>query len=251
MSGNIGRDTSPLNPENSLELIRPVDRSEESAFREFEHVATDNTARKIALGEKFLKKYPRSSYRALVYSGLTSAYLVANQMQKMEEAGELAIALNPRDVQVLAMLGQTLPRMVTAMTPESEKELDKAERYAKQAMEQIPLLAKPENVSDQDFTQAKDHTLAIAYSGLGLVEFRRGNLEGTIQELNQAVKLDPRGDPTNYYVLGVANYNAKHYDDAAKAFTACAEFSGNLQATCKGSVDKAKNRITAEQAVPR
>lgn len=250
-SGNIGRDTSPLNPENSLELVRPVDRSEESAFREFERAAPHHTARKIALGESFLKKYPLSSYRALVYSGLTSAYLEANQLQKMEEAGEMAIALNPKDVQVLATLAETLPRMITAMTPESEKQLDKAERYAKQAIEQIPLLTKPENVSDQEFAEAKDHTLAIARSGLGLVDFRRGNLEGTIQELNQAIRLDPRADAANYYVLGVANYNARHYEDAAKAFTACAEFPGNLQATCTGSVDKAKSMITGKQAVPR
>ncbi|HEY6944991.1 MAG TPA: hypothetical protein VI431_07605, partial [Candidatus Acidoferrum sp.] len=217
-SGAIGRDTSPLNPENSLELIRPVDRSEESAFREFQHASPENLARKIELGEQFLKKYPKSGYRALVYSGLTSTYLMTNQVQKMEEAGEMAIALNPKDVQVLAMLGQTIPRMVTANTPEPQKQLATAEKYAKQAIEQIPLLPKPANVSDQEFLQAKNQTLAIAHSGLGLVDFRRGDFEGTIAELDEAVRLDPRGDATNYYVLGVANYNAKHYEDAAKAF---------------------------------
>jgi tetratricopeptide (TPR) repeat protein len=251
MSGNIGRDISPLNPENSLELIRPVDRSEESAFREFQHVSTENMARKIELGEQFLKKYPKSAYRPIVYSGLTTAYLLTNQVQKMEEAGEMAIVLNPKDVQVLAMLGQTIPRVITANTPETQKQLEKAEKYAKQAIEQIPLVAKPANVSDQEFTQAKNQTLAIAHSGLALVDFRRGNLEGTIAELDQAAKLDPRGDATNYYVLGVANYNAKHYEGAAKAFTMCAEFSGNLQPTCKESAEKAKSLITGQQGVPK
>jgi tetratricopeptide (TPR) repeat protein len=249
MSGSIGRDTSPLNPENSLELIRPVDRSEESAFREFQHASSENMARKIELGEKFLKKYPQSSYRALVYSGLTSAYLMTNQIQKMEEAGELAIALNPKDVQVLAMLGQTIPRVITANTPEPEKELDKAEKYAKQAIEQMPLLTKPANVSDQEFTQARNQTLAIAHSGLGLVDFRRGNFEGTIEELSQALKLDPKSDATNYYVLGVANYNAKHYEDAARAFETCAKFSGSLQSTCQGSAEKAKSLTPGQQGV--
>src|SRR5690349_1468975 len=102
MSRNIARDTSPLNPENSLELIKPVDRSEESAFRDFQHVAPEDMAKKIDLGEKFLKKYPKSNYRAIVYSGLTSAYLMTNQVQKMQESGEMALALNPKDVLVLA-----------------------------------------------------------------------------------------------------------------------------------------------------
>ena len=251
MGRTVGRDTSPLNPENSLELIKPADRAEESAFREFQHVSTENMPRKIELGEKFLKKYPKSGYRAIVYSELTSAYLLTNQVQKMEESGEMAIALNPKDVQVLAMLGQTIPRVITANTPEPEKQLDKAEKYAKQAIEQMALLAKPEKVSDQEFTQAKNQTLAIAHSGLGLVDFDRANFEGAIAELSEAVKLDPRGDPTNYYVLGVANYNAQHFEDAVKAFNKCAAFSGSLQSTCKENEEKAKGLTTSQQGTPK
>jgi hypothetical protein len=166
MSRNIGRDTSPLNPENSLELIKPVDRAEESAFPEFQHVSPENMPRRIQLGEQFLKNYLNSVYSAIVYSRLTSAYLLTNQVQKIEEAGELAIALNPKDVQVLAMLGQTIPRVITTNTLEAQKQLERAEKYAKQAIEQTPLIAKPANVSDQEFTQAKNQTLAIAHSGL-------------------------------------------------------------------------------------
>lgn len=251
MSRNIARDTSPLNPENSLELIKPVDKSEESAFRDFQHVSPEDMPKKIELGEKFLEKYPKSNYRAIVYSGLTSAYLMTNQVQKMQESGEMALALNPKDVLVLAMLGQTIPRVITASTPDPQKQLEKAERYAKQAIEQIPLLAKPANASDQEFTQAKDQALAIAHSGLGLVDFRRGDFAGAIEELDQSVQLDPRGDVTNYYVLGVANYNAKHYEDAAKAFDKCAGFSGSLQSTCKEGGEKAKSLITGQQGAPK
>lgn len=136
MNRNIARDTSPLNPENSLELIKPVDKSEESAFRDFQRVSPEDMPKKIELGEKFLKKYPKSNYRAIVYSGLTSAYLMTNQVEKMEESGEMALALNPKDVLVLAMLGQTIPRTITASTPDPQKQLEKAEQYAKQAIEQ-------------------------------------------------------------------------------------------------------------------
>lgn len=251
MSRNIARDTSPLNPENSLELIKPVDRSEESAFRDFQRVSTEDMPKKIELGEKFLKKYPKSNYRAIVYSGLTSAYLMTNQVEKMEESGEMALALNPKDVLVLAMLGQTIPRMITTSTPDPQKQLEKAEQYAKQAIEQIPSLAKPANTSDQEFTQAKNQALAIAHSGLGLVDFRRADFAGAIEELDQSVQLDPRGDATNYYVLGVANYNAKHYEDAVKAFDKCSGFSGNLQSTCKESGEKAKSLMTGPQGVPK
>jgi len=240
MSRNIARDTSPLNPENSLDLLPAADHLEEKAYQDFRSVSPENMAKKIDLGEHFLKRYPLSGYRAVVYSGLAAAYLMTNQVQKMENAGEKALALNPKDVQVLAMLGQTIPRVLTASTPDQEKRLQKAEGYSKRAIEIIPTIAMPAGVGDQEFTRAKNQTLALAHSGLGMVYFRRGDYPGTITELDQAVNLDPRGDATNYYVLGVANYNSKHFADAAKAFSQCAQFSGNLQQTCKESAEKAK-----------
>jgi hypothetical protein len=57
-------------------------------------------------------------------------------------------------------------------------------------------------------------------------------------ELEQPVKLDPRADPTNYYLLGVAQRNSMHYRETAAEFSKCAEFKGNLQATCKDSAAK-------------
>ena len=110
VSGNIGRGASPHHPENLLVLIRLADRLEESAFREFQHASTDNTARKTELGEKFLKPYPQSGYRALAYSGLTSVYPMTDQVQEIEEADAMPIALSSKDVQVLAMREQTIPR---------------------------------------------------------------------------------------------------------------------------------------------
>ena len=65
-----------------------------------------------------------------------------------------------------------------------------------------------------------------------------GRLDALIAELEQSVKLDPRADPVNYYVLGVAQHNSSHFREASTAFRKCAEFKGNLQETCKDNADK-------------
>ena len=234
----VGRDTSPLNPENSLQLVKPADHHEEAAYRSFQAVSPEDPKKRIDLGEAFLKKYPVSQYRPRVYSGLVAAYLETNQVQKMEEAGDQALTLNPNDVQVLAMLGQTIPRTIAANTPEPEKRLDKAEQYATRAIERTLAIKKPEGFTDEEFEKAKNQTLAIAHSGLGLVDFHRGKFPEAIAELEQSIKLDPRADPANYYVLGVAQHNSSHFREAAAAFRKCAEFNGNLQATCKDNADK-------------
>ena len=251
LNKTIGRDKSPTNAENSLELIRPPDHQEESAFRSFQTVSAEDPKKKIELGEAFLRKYGSSQYRSPVYSALTAAYLETNQVQKMEEAGEKEIALNPKDVQVLAMLGQTLPRTMTASTSEPDKRLDKAEQYAKRAIEGVPTLQKPGDMTDGQFENAKSQTLAIAHSGLGLVNFHRGKYADAIAELNQSVKLAPRLDPVNYYVLGVANHNASHFAEAATAFGKCAEFQGSMQATCKDSAEKDTKAAAAQPISPK
>ncbi len=247
----IARDTSPLNPENSLELIKPPEHQEEAAYRTFQAVSTEDPKRKIELGEALLKKYPITQYRPRIYAALVAAYLQTNQIQKMEEVGEKDLVLNPKDVQVLAMLGQTLPRTVTATTPEPEKRLDKAEQYATRAIEGTLALKKPEGFTDDEFEKAKSQTLAIAHSGLGLVDFHRGKYAEAIAELEQSVKLDPRADPVNYYVLGVARHNSSHFLEAAAAFRKCAEFQGSLQATCKDGAEKDTNRAAAQGSSPK
>jgi tetratricopeptide (TPR) repeat protein len=248
---NIGRDTSPLNPENALEITKPADSREESAFRSFQAVSLEEPKKKIDLGEAFLHKYPASRYRPPVYSGLTAAYLQTNQIQKMEEAGEKDLVLNPKDVQVLAMLGQTLPRTMTASTSEPDKRLEKAEEYANRAIAGILAIQKPEGFTDEEFQTAKNQTLAIAHSGLGLVNFHRGKYPEAIAELEQSVKLDPRSDPVNYYLLGVAQHNTSHFVEAAAAFSKCAEFHGTMQATCKDSAEKDTNRAATQTSSPK
>ena len=87
----IGRDTSPLNPENSLEIIRPPVPAQEKAykaFQKFQAISNEDLAKKIQAGEDFLKKYPSTSYSTPVYSFLTAAYIQTGAVDKGLAAGE-------------------------------------------------------------------------------------------------------------------------------------------------------------------
>jgi len=102
-------------------------------------------------------------------------------------------------------------------------------------------LVKPASMDDKFFEQNKNDALSMAHSGLGTVYVREGKYADAIPDLKQAIELQTRTDPTNYYLLGVANLNSQHYGDAATAFAKCAESPGNLQAACKENADKAKS----------
>jgi len=227
----------------------PASAEEDAAYKAFNGEA--DIKKKITLGEAFVQKYPQSRYRPPVYSALTIAYVEDGNVAKMEEIGEKEIALNPNDGQTLALMGQTMPRTWNPSAPDAAKQLDKAEQYSKRALEVIPTMAKPDAITDEQFTRAKNQALAMAHSGLGLVNVRRGKYADARADLEQSVKLDPQPDPVNYYLLGLANEKSSHFEDAVAAFTKCAAMPSSLAGTCKGLIEEAKKLASTQLSAPK
>jgi tetratricopeptide (TPR) repeat protein len=248
-------DKSKTPANNSLALddpnAAPVNAEEDAAFKAFSDAPTTDQPKRIELGEAFLQKYPNSRYRSPIYGMLVMAYVQSGQVQKMEEAADKEIALNPNDVQVLAVVGQTLPRAMNSKTPEPDKVLAKAEDYSRKAIELTPTITKPATVSDDAFSTAKNQTLGMAHGGLGLVYIRKGKFNEAIPELNQAVTIDPTPDPVNYYLLGMANLKTSHFDDAATAYNKCAAIAGAMQETCKKGAEEAKKLGATQLSAPK
>jgi tetratricopeptide (TPR) repeat protein len=242
----IGRDTSPLNPENALEIIRPPVPAEEKAykaFQKFQAMSNEDLAKKIRAGEDFLKKYPSTSYSTPVYSFLTAAYMQTGAVDKGLAAGEKDLRLNPQDFRTMAVVSQAISRTVTATTPDSATQLAKADTYGKNAIQGIATLPKPEGMSDAKFTELKNQTLVMAHGSLGLIQVHKNEFEAAIPELEQAVALGSNEDPTNYYLLGVANQNARHFEKAVAAFEKCAAVKSNLQGTCTTGAEQSKKDV--------
>lgn len=248
-------DKSKTPADSSLKLddpnAPPVNAEEDAAYKAITDTPVTEHEKRIQLGEAFLQKYPTTRYRSGTYTILTMAYLQTGQVPKMEEVADKEIALNPNDVQVLAIMGQTLPRSMNSKTPEPDKLLAKAEQYSRRAIELTPTLPKPANVTDESFSLVKNQTLAMAHGGLGLVDVRRGQFKEAIPELNQSVTLDPNPDPVNYYLLGMANAKASHFDDSVAAYDKCAAIIGPMQETCKKGSEEAKKLGATQLSAPK
>jgi len=221
------------------------------ALQAMPEASTANLQLKLQAAEGFLQKYPQSHYRPMVYAFLTIGYIQVGQADKGIEFGDKEIELNPSDAQTMAIVSQTIPRSFNSSAPDAAKKLDKAEMYGKKAVEILPTIPKPEGMSDEVFASAKNQTLAIAHSGLGLVNWRRGKYADAIPELEQSVKLDPVPDPVNWFILGVVNQNTSHFDDAAAAFGKCALIPGKLQDTCKARGEEAKKLAATKLSAPK
>jgi tetratricopeptide (TPR) repeat protein len=241
---------------NSLTLDTappPVNPEEDKDYKAFEVIPLTDGAKKAQSGEAFVLKYPQSRYLPPVYSILVKVYLADNQIQKMQDAGEKAIAQAPNDVQSMAILAQTIPRAWNANMPNAAQQLDKAEKFAKTAIELTPTIPKPEGMTDAQFALAKNQTLAMAHGGLGLVYFRRGKYDEAIPEFETSVKVDPgpEPDPVNFYVLAISDEKTSHFDAAVAAFNKCATVPGSLQPTCKSGADEAKKPGSTQLSAPK
>jgi tetratricopeptide (TPR) repeat protein len=226
---------------------------EDAAVKSFQAIPNSDVPKKISAGEEFIAKYPESRNLPVVYSALTFAYIQAGKPDKAFEVGDKEVALKPDDVQTLAILSQTIPRAMTSSTPEPEKQLAKAETYGKKAIEMTPALTKPEGMPDQNFNAAKNATLAMAHSGLGIVYFRQKKYTDAIPELEQSVKIDPNPtpDPVNLYILAMSDQKASHYDEAVAAFNKCAAITSGLQNACKNGAEEAKKQSSTSLSAPK
>jgi tetratricopeptide (TPR) repeat protein len=237
----------------TVDSAKPVNAEEEAAMKQFRDLPATDAAKKDQAGEEFLQKYPQSHYRPEVYNWLVKGYLSTGQVDKMESAGDKELELNANDPQTLAIVGSTLPRAMPQGMSDADKlkRLDKAEQYNKKALDLLPGYPKPDNLTDDQFAAAKNQISAMAYGGLGLVAFRRGKYAEAIPNLEQSAKLDSNPDPVNYFLLGVSNEKASHFDDAVAAFTKCAAIPSGLQANCKSGIDEAKKLASTQMSAPK
>jgi tetratricopeptide (TPR) repeat protein len=229
MSGQKGSKVAPK-----------VDPKESKAYKAFYDTSPQDTDQRIKLGEDFVKKYPSGPYTESVYAGLVQAYYVKQDWKNMYATADKALAINPDNVDVLVTVGWVIPHVYNPSEPNASQQLDKAQNYETKAIQDIPNLPKPANMTDEQFATAKAQKLAEAHSGLGLVYFRRQDYDKAAKELQLATQGNPSPDPTDYFALGAALQNTQQYSQAADAFDHCAQIAGSLQSQCKQYEDKAK-----------
>ena len=247
------KDKQPSPAPLSMDTVQaPPGAEEEAAYKAVQGAPETDIPKKIQLAEDFLQKYPQSRYRPSMYQTLVSGYFATNQIPKLLDVGDKEIEMNPNDAPVLAVVAQTIARSFNAKAPDAEKQLEKAEEYSKRAIEVTPTLPKPPNMTDEAFLTAKNDTLGMAHSGLGLVYVRRAKYAEAIPELEQSIKVDThaQSDPVNYYLLGLANDRTSHFDAAATAYTKCAAIQSSLQPTCKSGAEEVKKKGATQLSAP-
>jgi tetratricopeptide (TPR) repeat protein len=218
-----------------------VDPQEINAYKAF--YKANEPAKKIKLGDGFLQKYPKSALDEPVDVGLLNVYYANRDWKDVYATADKALALKPDDLYVLTTVGWAIPHFYHPDDPDADQLLDKAETYAKHAIEVIPKMTKPSYMNDAQFAAMKTQRAIQAHSALGLVYFRRGDYDNSVKELQQSSPSTANPDPTDLYILGIDFENLNRLADAVDAYSRCGQMAGPLQDRCKQSADAAKKQI--------
>lgn len=228
-----------------------ADPEEEKSYKTFTDIKQEDADKRIQSGEQYLQKYPNGKYSEQVYAQLTNSEYTKQDMPKMYADADKALALNPDDVTVLVLIGWVIPHNYDPNDIGAEASLDKGEKYEKHALLVLSTLPKPANLTDDQFAKAKVVAESQAHSGLGLIAYRRQNMQEAADELKKATADPSSQDPTDFYVLGMVQSRLKNYADATTAFQKCAQTPGPVQDRCKTNADAAKKQAAAAPAPPK
>ena len=191
--------------------------------------------------DEFVKAYPDSPNQAQINFNYFIAYKLTNNVEKLNEYGEKAVASDPENVYTLNVVADDYASR--------QFSVDKAEEYAKKALELAPKMTKSEGMGDDDFKAQQNRQLGLAHFTVGQVDLQRGaqrhRVAGAIDEFKAAADLlegNPQLQGRALYYLGYANeviYPPKH-QAAIEALTKAAELPSPWQGEAQSLLAKVK-----------
>jgi hypothetical protein len=220
----------------------PVNPKEQADYKALYDTPDSNADAKIKLGDTFLVNYPASNHKEAVYNQLLHAYYAKQDWDNFYSTGDKVLAVDPDDVDALAMIGWVIPHVFHSSDPDAQLKLAKAETYEKHVLDMMATMPKPANLTDAQFATTKGAALEQAHSGLGLVYFREQKAADSVTELQQATTNSASPDPTDLYVLGVELMALNRPAEAVDAFGKCTAAPSALQDQCKQRGDAAKKQ---------
>ncbi len=166
----------------------------------------DPNAKAQAL-EAFIQTYPNSVMKIDAAEQLMAAYQQAGNAQKMIDAANRILQMDPNNVRALAILTYTYRATITAQN--LQQNLPLIQKYATQGEQALSSMPKPEGMSDADFTKLHNELGAIFEGGLGFVALQNKTYSDASTDFRKAVSEESTPNIADIYPLAQADLEAK------------------------------------------
>ncbi len=177
---------------------------------------------RAALLERFAAAFPDSPYTANAQTLIASAYQEAQNYPKMLNYGQKILAGDPKNLSMLLLLSDYLS--------ERGEQLDKAEGYAKKALDLLATAKKPEVAGLTEDQWAKQVALqkGLAWTSLGQIYINWRRDAQAVEAFRTAaplLKADQVTYARNQYRMGFALLNLKRVAEARAALMEAASIN--------------------------
>jgi len=186
---------------------------------------TREPATRVAMLERFVAAFPDSPYTVNAQALAATTYQLAQNYPKMLDAAAKVLARDANNLSMLLLLSDYFS--------EKGEQLDKAEGYAKKALDLLPAAHKPEGVTDEQWQKQISIQKGLALSALGQVHINRQRDAQAVEAFRTAaplLKSDPFTYARNQYRLGFALLNLKRVPEARTALSEAASMDSPYRA---------------------
>ena len=170
----------------------------------------DPNAKAQAL-EAFLQQYPNSVVKTSALELLMASYQQANNPQKMNDAAQRLLQVEPNNLRALALLTFTNSACAQQGGPNAMQCLNDAAKYGQQGLQATQAGPPPAGMSADDYTKLKTQVTPIFQRAIGLAALQQKNYPQAAEALSAAVQSNPN-DLQSVYPLALAYLSQKPLD---------------------------------------
>jgi tetratricopeptide (TPR) repeat protein len=172
------------------------------------YAALGNATKVAEVGEKFMTEFPQADPGAKKFflQRMMQSYQALNNFDKTVETGDKLLAIDPNDLAALLTLSSVLPERLPPDEAKKTEQLNKAMDYAQKALTQVNTLfggPKPAQVTDQQWTDEKNRSLASVYASIGLIHLNKKEYDKATEQYEKSTAL-AWNSPIDFYRLGIA-----------------------------------------------
>ncbi len=170
---------------------------------------------RIKAGDDALTNFPKTEFKSVILFTMADSYNRKNDYAKMVVYGERALEADPTNVNASLLLAQGIARQVKENDLDHDERLNQAEKYAKESLQNIPAMEKPNTqATDDQWAAEKKNMTAEAHEDLGIIAASRKKFDVAADEYKLAVDTAATPSPTAMVRLAQTYNKTGKFDDA-------------------------------------
>ncbi|MBX7223094.1 MAG: hypothetical protein K1Y36_24320 [Blastocatellia bacterium] len=150
------------------------------------------------MAEDFLKKYPESRLRGILYRDMIAVYGKAKQPAKAFETGDRALKEKPENISVMMQLAEISANLTLT---DDKTYADQGLKLANQAVSMIEGGKRPYEFTEEQWQSLRPKRFSQLYVTLGVLQWKTDTPDAAVDTLIKALQLSSR-DPYAQLMLG-------------------------------------------------